>query len=197
MKRFIVCLAAAVVSVSLMAQKAIGVYHSSYFNKDYEVSVSYSSSNEPSVYIQVSGERTGTEVNMSVKGEQIAAFSEALTQVKEKYAEWQKVAKENNVTDMSKAFDIVFPRVTIAWYGSKWWFDFNHRLSPRFLVTKTGECVFVMTGKATASSNEYITEKYYFALAAESDFDELLKLISPSSIEAKRNAEQNVQDLFK
>ena len=179
------------------AQEKIGVYHSSYFDVDQDVSASYNSRNVLSMYIQVMGEHSKDMVNLSFDGDEITEFINALKQTKEKFLEWKAIAEQNNVKDMMKEFDIKFPRTTVAWYGSQWWFCFSHKLTPKFLVSETGKCIFLMSSKVHSSRNEYIDMTYYFALTEASDFDELIEAMDPVKAEAHFNKKQDVQDLFK
>ena len=197
MKRTIAILTFLFFTIAVMAQEKVGVYHSSYFDKDLEVMASYSSSNELSIYVQVVGKHSSDDVQFNFKGSAIDDFISALQQSKEKFLEWKSIAEQNNVKKMRKDFDISFPRTTVAWYGSQWWFCFSHRLSPEFFVTENGDCLFLMTDKVTSSRNEYIDMTYYFALSKASDFDELIDTISPANIEEKFSKKKDVQDLFK
>ena len=88
-----------------------------------------------------------------------------------KYLNWVKVAKDNNVTEIDKEFDIKFPSVTIAWSGSKWWFSFGQRVKMRFLILDSGKMIAVWAPKVTSSSNRYIDEQIYFAFEGAEDFD--------------------------
>lgn len=198
MKRVLLSVLAFFLALPCFSQTEVGKYFSSYFNKEYSILSSLSNSGAiESVYIGITGEYSSEDVNISVKGSDLDEFIKSLEQIKEKYAEWEKVAKENNVTDMAKDFDIKMPKVTICWYSSKWYFNFNKQLRPRFLITESGKICFVCTGEATASSNEYITTDFYFALGSTEDFDNLIKAISPTTIKEFFSSKQNKEDLFK
>lgn len=181
----------------MRAEEKVGFYHSSFFDTDFEIEADYTSSNVLSVYIQVRGQYSSDKTFINVEGEDINRFITALKLAKEKYLEWTKVATTNNVKDMRKSFDIVFPRVTIAWYGSQWWFCFRHKLDPEFVVTSSGKCVFVMTDNVKSSRNEYIDTDYYLALSKASDFDELIEALDPEKIAKHFSKKQDVDNLFK
>lgn len=163
------------------SQEMISVYHSSYYDEIYDILVV--NDGDLRLYIQVSGERKPDRVMFLISGEQkIREFSKALETAKEKFMDWSRVAEENNVKNFDKRIDVVFPNITVCWYGLEWWFDFFERPNPRFIVTDSGECVFVMTGTATASSNEYVDQVYSVALASEIEFEELLKNIQVENL---------------
>jgi len=197
MKRFITIIAILFSCLALRAEEKVGMYHSSYFDVDYSIEAGYNSRNVLTVYVQVEGEHSSDKVFFNFDGGDIDYFVKALKLAKEKFVEWQDIAIKNNVTDMRKDLDISFPRTTIAWLGSKWWFSFNKRLSPEFVVSSEGDILFLITGKAVSSSNEYIDMKYYFALSRASDFDELIEALNIEKITEHFNKKQNVEDLFK
>ncbi len=178
------------------SQEMISVYHSSYYDEIYDILVV--NDGDLRLYIQVSGERKPDRVMFLISGEQkIREFSKALETAKEKFMDWSRVAEENNVKNFDKRIDVVFPNITVCWYGLEWWFDFFERPNPRFIVTDSGECVFVMTGTATASSNEYVDQVYSVALASEIEFEELLKNIQVENLMDFLSKQENIDTLFK
>ncbi len=196
MKKLLLIIIIALCAVTANGQKKIGSYYVEYWGKSYDIAAS--EDENLVVIIDICGETSYSEVNFYLKGEEkINEFIESLKELRDKYKEWRQVARENNVKDFSKPFDITFPSVTVAWNRSKWWFDFYEALKPRFLVTEKGEIVSVISGEAKASSNEYITEKYYFVLSNVSEFDELISQIEPASVRAALDKIKAPTDLFK
>lgn len=196
MKKIFTLLAGIILAtISSNAQEKVGDYYNNYFSKTYKVEASQSDGNFR-VYFNVEGNSNGDDVCFSLKNEVIDQFVNALCEAKNKYLEWVNVAVNNNVTKMTKEMDITFPRVTIGWYGSKWWWAFDHKLTPLFMITDSGKHLFVIAGTATASSNEYIEQKYYLALECARDFDALISAISPTAIKEKLNNKQKVENLF-
>lgn len=181
---------------TITAQEKVDEYHNTYFDKTYKIEASFDSNHELALFVEVAGESESDNVCFNIVGNDIKKFTDALAAAKTKYNEWVGVAKANNVTKMTKEMDITFPRVTICWYGSKWWFDFSHRLSPVFMITSSGDYVFLLSGEATASSNEYIDQDYYLALSTAEDFDVLISKMDPQTITEKLNNKQKVEDLF-
>lgn len=183
---------------STFAQKKVDSYIADYFieGKEYDIQAS-NKDGELSLYFNVCGESTSDDISFGVKGNDITLFIEALNQAKAKFIEWSDIAKTNNVKDMSKDMDIYFPRITVVWYASKWKFAFKHKLSPRFVVTDNGECLFITTGKVTASDNQYMDEEYYFVLSSKEEFEGLIAKISPENLLKKLNQDIQAKDLFK
>lgn len=178
------------------AQEQVSTYHSSFFDKEYKILASYDKNNL-SLYIEVEGEHLSDYVLFNVDGNsKIQQFISALEAVKQKYVDWSTVAKQNGVKSFNKEIDVQFPNITIAWRGSEWRFDFYNNLNPRFVVTDSGMCVVAITGKATASDNEYIDQEYYFALSSISDFDNLLAEIQLNKLLSYFNEKTDLNALF-
>ena len=196
MKKTLFLILAVVVATVVQAQDKVGAYYNNYFDKEYSVDAGFDSKGVLSVFFNVEGNSVNDEVDVNISGENISFFITSLQNAKQKYLEWISVAKANNVTKMSKDMDVSFPRVTIAWYGAKWWFAFRHKLQPRFMITESGKYLCVISDTVTASSNEYIDQKYYLVFQNEEDFDSLINAINPTVILEKLNNKQNVEDLF-
>lgn len=196
MKRAILFILTLCTVATIQAQEKVGSYYSNYFDKECDVEAGTASSGELSVFFDIMGAGDSDNVCINIKGDNIDSFISALTLAKQKHAEWVAVAINNNVTKMTKTMDIVFPRVTIGWFGSKWWFDFAHRIEPVFMITESGKYLCVISGTATASSNEYIDQKYYLVFETAEDFDALINAINPTVIQEKLNNKQKVDDLF-
>lgn len=179
------------------AQEVIDNYTMSYFNKNYEIEASKGKSDDFTVYIQVNAERSTTKANYMIKSSKLNEFKDALIATKNKYVEWSKVAKDNNVTDMSKEMDIKFPNVDIAWLGSKWFFSFGKKLSPNFLILKDGQHVVTFVNKNTASSNQYIDETTYWVFADVKEFDEFIQKLDFDKIKSKLEKSESKVELFK
>lgn len=198
MKRLCLCFLLVITTLSCLAQQKVGTYHSSYFNREYDIRASYAKDGDINLYIQVTGAYDSDDVNFSLRGKsKIESFINALTKMKAKFLEWDKVAKDNKVTDMSKDFDVDLPDINIAWHSTKWWFAFAQELHPKFIVFSDGKSIATIAGVAEASDNEYITQKYYFALNKAAEFDELIKAITPATIKSQLDQKKEAQDLFK
>lgn len=196
MKKILISLTALFAMTVSYAQDKVSTYHSSYFDKEYDILASYDDK-KLNVYIEVGGEYDSDYVLFDLQGEsKIQQFITALEGAKQKFVEWSEVAKQNGVKSFNKDIDVSFPNITIAWRGSEWRFDFYNKLSPRFVVTDSGKCVAVMTGEATASDNQYIDQKYYFALSSASDFDALIAEIKIEKLMSHFNKKSDVETLF-
>jgi hypothetical protein len=184
-------------SINLLAQKTAANYYSDYFEKDYEIAISTeknSTSTISNIYIYVEGKNYKL-VTLDYKDPELLLSS--LIEVRNKYAEWVKIAEDNNITEMTKQIPVDMPRVTVCWYGTEWYFAFNKRINFDFHILDNGKKIIYMMDKVTASSNEYIDETFYWVFQSVEELDKFIinGLDYPKFIE-KINAKVNNANLF-
>ena len=148
------------------------------------------------LHIAVLGQYTTDQVFFLVATKDIPDFYNGMCAIYDKYLEWEKVAKENNVTNMRKDFDIELPKITLAWKSSDYYFEYKHTLKPAFAVLEDGSIYCVMSGKGRSSTNRYIDQEYYFVVAGD-DFKHFLEVINPETIEAGKAEKKEIDELFK
>lgn len=186
------------VGISAFAQETVAEYHCDYFDKDFEISVSTDKkdpSNISEVYIEVAGERDKESVLLQYKSPSLLLTS--LKEVRNKYAEWIKVADDNHITEMHKEIPVKMPAVTVCWYGTKWFFAFNQHPNFDFLIMDNGKKIILMNAKVTASSNKYIDQEFYWVFQSVSEIDEFIKKLDYPKFIEKLNNKANDSDLFK
>ena len=127
-KLSILCVAFFIISISLKAQEVVGTYYSNFFDKEFTIKASQKNNKVSSIYIGVEAKKSN-ESFINVGGEDLETFKASLITLRDKYLSWVKIAKDNNVTEMNKEFDIKFPSVTVAWIGSKRRVDFHSSIS--------------------------------------------------------------------
>ena len=197
MKKILILFAVVVIAtISLKAEQLVGSYENSYFKENYSIEAAEKNGKLSNVYIQVSA-KDSKKAFLSVDAKNLESFKVSLANLKQKYVEWVKVAEENNVTEMNKEMGISFPTVTIAWLGSKWWFDFDVRPNFNFIILDNGKMVASWAPKAKASSNRYIDETIYFVFASIDDFDSLISQLNYQRIMDQLLSKKNQEDLFK
>lgn len=197
MKKLFLLICTMALCLNSLAEEKIGSYAMSYFNgKSFKIEASEPKNGKFSLYIEVGGKHKSDNVMLGVESKDLESFKDALTQVRDKFLEWKKTAVENNVTDITKEFPVTFPKITIAWYGSKWWFAFNQRIKPTFFVFKDGTCAMVVYTKAVSSSNEYIDQEVYWVLREESEFNDIIGLLDENVIIEHFSTKETKADLF-
>lgn len=178
-----------------VAEQQVGLYQNAYFGKDFTIEAAQKNSKLSDVYIGVTA-KDSKNAFIDVSGDDLDYFKQSLIQVRDKYLDWVKVAKENNVTEMSKEFGIKFPSVNIAWKGSKWWFSFRVKVNMSFLILDNGKMVAKWTPKVTSSSNQFIDETIYFVFESEDDFNNLISQLDYDTIMNKLLSTKKNEDLF-
>lgn len=196
MKKIMWLIAFAMCSLGVNAEKVVGTYTMGEMSR--EIQASFDHKGSLSVFVEVLGEYKNDKVFICISGEDdLNQFISGLQYCKNKYIEWGIVAKENNVTDYTKPFDAVFPKVEIYWRGSEWFSTYkrNH-LKPLFMVSSEGKVSLGAGGKAKHWDNEYIDQQWYLILISASEFDGLINALNPEKIKAVLNKNENADALF-
>lgn len=184
-------------AANTFAQKKVADYHSDYFEKDYEICIT-TAKNDPStisdVYIDVAGERSSETVTLNY--ESPYSLLSSLKEVRDKYAEWVKVAEENDITEMTKEIPVDMPSVIVCWYTSKWNFSYKKRFKFTFMILDSGKKVIVMNEKVTSTANQYIDTKFYWVFQSVTELDEFIELMNYPKFIEKLNVKANNADLF-
>lgn len=197
MKKYIFTLLIILFSTSAFAEKIVANYHSDYWDKDFDIEASEIENGKFSVYIQVPAKNDNTRAMLSFESSDIELLKMTLTQIKEKFAEWSKIAHDNHVTEMSKDMDFKLPPSTICWHGSKWFFSFRHKLQPKFSILDSGNHVVSFVRKATSSSNKYIDETIYWVFSSPKEIDEFISILNMDKIKEQLLSKEKADDLFK
>ncbi|MBQ3605249.1 MAG: hypothetical protein II990_03240 [Muribaculaceae bacterium] len=196
MKKILLILIGIALGFSVDAEQVVGTYYCSYFEKDFEIQASQKNNKLETVYIEIDA-KSSKEAFVSIDGKDLELFKTSLGLVRDKYTEWVKIAKENSVTKMYKDFGIKFPKVDIAWLGSKYWFSFNKTIDISFVILDSGNMVAMWCPKVVSSANRYIDETIYFVFEKEEDFDSLINQLDYNSILDKLLNTKKNEDLFK
>lgn len=196
MKRFFLFIALVLCTMSANAEKIVGTYKMAEMPR--EIEAAFDDNGALHVFVEVLGENENDKVMILISGENdLNQFISKLEYCKEKFKEWEKVAKTNNVTDYSKEFDVTFPDIEIYWWGEEWFSTFSRNyLKPLFFVGSDGKASFGASGKVKDWFNEDIDQQWYLILKSESEFDELIDALNPEKIKSELNKNENVDDLF-
>ena len=198
MKRFLSLVVAfmAISTMTMSAAQKVGEYTNSYFSKTFSIYAGEENDKITSVYFGVQTDLDFRTAYISVEGEDLELFKNALELAKDKFSEWKNVAKDNNIAEISKEMCIDFPEVTVGWYSTEWWFSFDNKINLVFLILDDGQMVAAWAPKVTASSNHYIDQKIYFVFADEKDFDGIINQLDGQRITNKLLKDKNKSDLF-
>lgn len=200
MKKFLtggLVLAALLVAAQAAAQVKIGTYENRGKTCDLLTSPQTGSGGTADLYVEINGEYKSDKIFFHLEDRLAClSFSAALDSVANRFEKWAKIAKANGTKDFIKEYPTPFPLVTVAWDGSKWWFNFKHKPVAKFLVMPDGSPVTYFSDEVSASTNEYITKKYFWVFDDPKVMRELARKVKPSAVEeAARKAVQK-NDLF-
>ena len=184
------------VSFMANAEQQVGEFANTYFQKTFKLEAFEENNKLKAVYIEVVAEDSKNAL-IVLKGENLESFKTALELCRDKFIEWSNIAKQNNITEMKKSFDIKFPTVDIGWYGSKWWFSLKKKPDFKFLILDSGKMLALWTPKVTASSNRYIDERIYFVFESVEDFNSLISQLNGQRILNELLKTKNDAELFK
>lgn len=183
MKKIILVLCLLTFILPIKAQQKVGEYTNSYFSKTFSIEAAEKNNKIENVYIGVQTDLDFRKAYISVEGEDLELFKNALELARDKFSEWKKIAKDNNITEMCKEMGIDFPEVAVAWlYGGEYEFSFDNKINLAFLILDDGQMVAAWAPTVTSSSNRYIDQKIYFVFADEKDFDDIINQLDGQRI---------------
>ena len=195
---FILSLLLSICTTTVSGQETFSNWHSSYFDKTFDIKISDKIQNGVfDIYIHAIDENMKTDICLNFNSETIVDFITFLENVKSKYIEWKNIAVANNVSNMTKEMDFRTPNCTACWYYvNEWYFNFDVKLKPIFMVLDDGRIVVMLNKEFTASDNRYITNRIYMVWGCEQDIDSMITALNVDAMIAKINAKINTQELF-
>ncbi len=192
-----------ITSLTGYSQEKYATYDNTYIEKTYEVQISLEANNKFTFYIDaLSLDNFVDKGGFEISSNQLKGFLTNLNQAKEKYKEWIKTAKANNVESLSKEIKIKSQKINGYFlYGGDWQFDFYVKPTFKFVILKSNEeikyLLIVSTGELQSSSNEYIDCKgFVLVFSSLDEITHFETLFSEKQInEFKRKP--NKEELFK
>ena len=194
MKRILLFIAFTLLTTSMYAEKIVATYTMSGTERNIEAGID--SKGSLNVFIQVVGEDSDY-VMIRVEGEEnIKRFRSQLAYCKEKFIEWEQVAKRNKVYDFKKEIDARFPYVEVWWVGLEWYSSNKKNfIKPLFLVND-GDASFGTYGAATHWNNEFIFQEFYILFETANEIQSLIDALDITKIKYALNQEYQTNSLF-
>lgn len=197
MKKLLLLLITLSISLSSFAEKKVSSYFMSGVKRD--ISAYIDDNGKLKVIVCIMGQYDNDNVVLFITGEdKVALFKEKLKLLQEKYLEWSRVAKSNNVKDFAKKIDITFPNVEIGWKSSSQWYFSDERnfLNFIFSVSKTGVPLLSCYETAKNWKNEYIEQEFYIIFNSSTEIKSLINALDVKKIKSVLNANVNTDKLF-
>ena len=200
MKKFTFLLISLLFVFSTKGQEKFETYHSKYLKKDFRIDISKSKKDEISFWINANSmDKSSKNISLKVEKNNLDNFITLIKKSKEKFTEWSKVAKENNVEKLNKTIEFKSNKYTVAFTYGEWHFDFNVKLQSRFMVLKDKNVIIIENkNKVVASDNKYIDSSgFVIVFESEKEIDSFVSKINLEKAKEKLNSKKKKQDLFK
>lgn len=197
MKKIAMLLAFALLATAAHAEKVVGKFIMAGQEKTVEADIT--DEGKLIVYFDVLGENDWDKVMMSVTGDSdICAFIEKLQYCKSKFIEWKQVARDNDIVDFKKRFDVTFPNVELWWKGYDDWYSSlsEDYMKPLFNVSDDGDVAFIAGGTVEDWDNMFVDQKWLIVICNESEFDSLINALDPVRIRSKLASDVERDNLF-
>ena len=200
MKKLIFAFIAICMTSQVFAQDKFTSYFQKYNDKDYAIQVSKSGESYKLWIDAMSLDAQNNSGGIMLDEKQHAKFIEALSNARDKYAEWDSVALKNNVTEANKMMEIVSRTNAYFSYGD-WQFDYSVSLEFNFRVIQSGNVtrrlLVIRTGELKSSTNQFMeVDGYAIVFSSPSEIDTFLDLISQGKVK-EFMAKPKTEEMFK
>lgn len=175
-------------TLQIKAQEKFTTYDNTYAGKSYEIQISAEEKDKFTLYIYaMSLDRMHDKGGISIEQKNHQDFLNALSEAKQKYEEWEKTAKENNVKELDKTMTIKSKAGGYFLYGSKWNFQFLVNLKFDFKILESkGETKYLLlirTGELQSSSNQFMkVDGFVLVFSSSKEIDDFMTAISTEKI---------------
>ncbi|MEI6823620.1 MAG: hypothetical protein WCL51_16940 [Bacteroidota bacterium] len=204
MKKLVTILFLLTLWVTTFSQKKYDSYESSYFNKEYDLSLSYKSELDFTLWITAPSfdKLHSKDGVLSLSFQRFDNFTNALIEAKSKYIEWVKTAKENNVNDLLKHMELSNKsKIDVGFVYGEMQFNFDITLKYDFMILQKGDKIkyllLIKTGEVVSSSNQFMkSDGLAIVLSSEKEINDFLDKISLDKIR-KITSKPKSEELFK
>ena len=194
MKKILFLIAFTLLTTSMYAEKIVATYTMSGTKRNVEAGID--DKGALNVFIQVVGEYS-EYVMIRVSGEaDIRKFITQLTYCKNKFIEWEQVAKSNKITDFKKEIDATFPNVEVWWVGLEWYSSYKMNLIKPLFLINNGDASFGTTGAVTHWNNEFITQTFFILFETANEIQSLINALDITKIKNALNRDMETDALF-
>ena len=195
MKKILLFIAFTLLTTSMYAEKIVATYTLSGTRRNVEAGID--SKGALNVFIQVVGEDSDY-VMIRVAGESdINKFRSQLAFCKNKFIEWEQVAKSNKISDFKKEINATFPNVEVWWVGLEWYSSNKGNLIKPLFVVNNGDAAFGATGGVTHWSNEFIGQVFYMLFETANEIQSLIDALDIKQIKNNLKQEAETNALFR
>ena len=175
-------------TLQIKAQEKFTTYDNTYAGKSYEIQISAKEKDKFTLYIDaLSLDGMHDKGGIFIEQKNHQDFLNALLEAKQKYEEWEKTAKENNVKELDKTMTIKSKAGGYFLYGSEWNFQFLVNLKFDFKILESkGETKYLLlirTGELQSSSNQFMkVDDFVLVFSSSKEIDDFMAAISTEKI---------------
>jgi hypothetical protein len=191
------------ISLASYSQEKRATYNNTYIGKTYDIQISFKKNGKFTFYVDaLSLDKFIKTGGFEISNQQLKGFLENLEYAKQKYVEWIKIAKANNVESLSKEISIQAQKIDGYFlYGNDWHFDFYVTPTYKFIILKEKRKVnyllMVSTGELKASNNEFMDcDGFVLVFSSLHEINHFENLFSEKKIKQFKNKPKK-EDLFK
>jgi hypothetical protein len=181
------------------AQESFEVYNSSYFKKDYTITISQKEDKTVSFYLQTNSmDKLSKNAMIILNSENLEEFKSFVLSLKDTYTKWYKTAVDNKVAELSKEVEYKKLSFNSAFLYGKWNFDFSTSLSAKFRVVNNQYLMIIQSDALESSNNQFIkSDGFVIVFNSEKEFDDLLLKLDNNKALAFFDVKKSKDDLFK
>ena len=194
MKKILLLISFALLTTSVYAEKIVATYTMSGTQRNIEAGID--NKGALNVFIQVVGEQSEYVLIRVIGEEDIKRFITQLTYCRDKFIEWEQVAKRNNVSDFKKEIDATFPNVEIWWVGLEWYSSYKKNLIKPLFLVNNGDAAFGATGAVTHWNNEFIDQTFFILFETANEVQSLINALNITKIKSILDQEAQTNALF-
>lgn len=180
------------------AQEVISSYTMAYFAETDQAEHTVSATKENNFYISMySFDGKHKAVTLIVDEKDNSKFIDAINEAISTFAEWDSVAKANDVTDLNKEMKTSYKGKAAFLSGNKWQFDQVVSLSFVFKHIDGKAALLIRTGELTSGSNQYIDcDGGAFVFTSAQEAQDFINQISTSAVQKHFSKKDEKDSLF-
>jgi len=186
-------------SINVFSQSNISEYKLKYFEKTYIVAASQDEKKQTyKLYVDAESiDATSKQVSLIFNETELSKFKIMLDSASIIYKTWSEIAKNNNVTELSKSLSIGSLNIGVAFSYGGWNFDFSVPLEFRFKIVDE-KYLLIIENKTDlqSSSNQFINSDGFLIVFSSSEeiklFNDSLSLQLAKDLFNKKNSNDNL-----
>ena len=167
----------------LACAQTVGTFSNQHANRD-NLRVELLKKDNKPYYVRFDAQTKRGYGEVWIKYKDLAKFSQALIDARDKYVEWSQVADDNNVKNFRKDIPVKFPKPIYWWKiaGERFYDDYTG-WKMIFSASDNFRYAF-MLAETKHMKNRYITENYEIVFSCVEDFNSLIDLLDPAKVDA-------------